>query len=158
MDIEKLKALTKDSIEAQQRELRELSLKIHSNPELALQEVKASEWLTKYLEEGGFAVERGVCELPTAFRASYGRGKPVIGLIAEYDALPGIGHACGHNLISTAAVGAALSSKLAIEQLGGSVVVIGTPAEEKYGGKAMMAEKGAFDNLDVAMMVQPGNV
>jgi len=108
------------------------------------------------LEENGFSVERGICELPTAFRGSYGQGKPAIAILAEYDALPNLGHACGHNLIAASAIGAGVASKLAIDRFGGSVLVIGTPAEEQYGGKAIMADRGAFDNVDVAMMVHPG--
>ena len=133
-----------------------LSLKIHSNPELGFQEVKAATWLTQYLEENGFSIERGICELATAFRGSYGERKPAIALLAEYDALPQLGHACGHNLIAACAVGAAVASKPAIDQYGGSVLVIGTPAEELYGGKIIMAERGAFDKVDMAMMVHPG--
>jgi len=110
MDIEKLKTSVIDNINAQQHKLGELSLRIHSSPEVAFEEVKAADWLTQYLDESGFAIERGVCELPTAFRATYGHGKPVIGLMAEYDALPAIGHACGYNLISAATVGAASAS------------------------------------------------
>jgi len=101
-------------------------------------------------------MERGICELPTAFRGSYGRGKPAIAILAEYDALPNLGHACGHNLIAAGAVGAGIASKLAIDQFGGSILVVGTPAEELYGGKAIMADRGAFNNLDMAMMVHPG--
>lgn len=156
LDIEKLKASVTGKINAQRHQLGELSLKIHSNPELGFQEVKAVAWLTRYLEENSFSIERGICELPTAFRASYGRGKPAVAILAEYDALPGLGHACGHNLIATCAVGAAVASKLAIDQFGGSILVIGTPAEEIYGGKAIMADRGAFDNMDIAMMVHPG--
>jgi len=156
-DIQKVKSLITKEIDARGDELRELSLKIHSNPELGFKEVKASAWLTQYLEENGFSVERGICELPTAFRGSYGQGKPVIAILAEYDALPELGHACGHNLISTCAVGAGIASKLAVDHFGGSVVVIGTPAEELYAGKAIMAERGAFDNLDAAMMMHPGS-
>ena len=156
MDLEELKALAKDEIEARRYQLTELSLKIHSNPELAFQEVKAAAWLTQYLKENGFSVEQGVCGLPTAFRARYGEGKPAIAILAEYDALPGLGHACGHNLIATCAVGAGVVSKSAIEHFGGSVLVIGTPAEELYGGKIIMVERGAFDSVDMAMMVHPG--
>jgi len=156
LDIEKLKASVVDEIDAHRRQLIELSLKIHSTPELGFQEVKAAAWLTQYLEESGFSIERGICELPTAFRGSFGRGKPAIAILAEYDALPNLGHACGHNLIAVGAVGAAVASKLAIDQIGGSILVIGTPAEEIYGGKAIMADRGAFDNLDMAMMVHPG--
>ncbi len=156
LDIEKLKASVADEIDARRRQLSELSLKIHSSPELGFQEVKAAAWLAQYLEESGFFVERGICELSTAFRGSYGEGKPAIAILAEYDALPHLGHACGHNLIAASAVGAAVASKLAINQFGGSILVVGTPAEELYGGKAIMADRKAFDNLDMAMLVHPG--
>ena len=128
MDTERLKASVIEEIDARHRDLSELSLRIHSNPELGFQEVKAAAWLTQFLEENGFSIERGIYELPTAFKGSYGQGKPAIALIAEYDALPELGHACGHNLIATCAVGAAVASKLAINQFGGSILVIGTPA------------------------------
>jgi amidohydrolase len=154
-EIEELKASVIKEIEAQHHQLRQLSLKIHSNPELGFQEVKAVAWLTQYLKKNGFSIERGVCELPTAFQGSYGQGKPAIAILAEYDALPKLGHACGHNLIAGCAVGAAVACKLAIDRFGGSILVIGTPAEELYGGKAIMVERGAFANLDVAMMVHP---
>jgi amidohydrolase len=154
-DIAKLKALVIAEIETHRQQLHQLSLKIHSNPELGFQEVKAAAWLSQYLEENGFSIERGICELPTAFRGSYGQGKPAIALLAEYDALPKLGHACGHNLIAGGAVGAAVAAKVAINRFGGSVLVIGTPAEELYGGKAIMAERGAFNNVDIAMMVHP---
>ena len=156
MDIERSKALVIGEIEARHHQLGELSQKIHSNPELGFQEVKAADWLTQYLEENGFSVERGICELPTAFRGSYGQGKPAMAILAEYDALPELGHACGHNLIAASAIGAGVASKSAIDRFGGSIIVIGTPAEELYGGKAIMADRGAFDNLDIAMMVHPG--
>ncbi|MCX6003324.1 MAG: M20 family metallopeptidase [Chloroflexi bacterium] len=147
-----------DQIDSAQPQLKELALKIHANPELGLQEFKASSWLAQYLTEKDFAVERGICDLPTAFRASYGKGKPAIALLAEYDALPGIGHACGHNLICTIAIGAAIASKQTVDQSGGRILVIGTPAEEGYGGKIVMAHKGAFSDLDAAMMVHPDTV
>ncbi len=156
MDTESLKALAIDEIDSRLSELSELSLKIHSNPELGFQEVKAAVWLTQYLEENGFSIERGICELPTAFRGSYGVGKPAIAILAEYDALPDLGHACGHNIIGTCAVGAGVASKLVIDQFGGSIMVIGTPAEELYGGKVTMIERRAFDDVDIAMMVHPG--
>ncbi len=156
MDTEKLKTSATSEIDAHRYQLSELSLRIHSNPELGFHEIKAANWLIRYLEENGFSIERGICELPTAFRASYGKGKPAIALLAEYDALPSLGHACGHNLICTIAVGAGIASKPAIDQFGGSILVIGTPAEESFGGKVIMANKGAFNNLDIAMMVHPG--
>jgi len=155
LDIRKLKDQAKGEVEARRRELSELGLRIHSNPELGLQEVKAAAWLTQYLEENGFSVERGICELPTAFRGSYGQGKPAIAILGEYDALPKVGHACGHNLIAACAVGAGVASKPAIDQFGGKIMVIGTPAEELQGGKVIMADKGAFNNLDAVMIVHP---
>jgi len=156
LDTQELKASVIGEIDARRHQLSELSLKIHSNPELGFQEVKAAAWLTQYLEENGFSIERGICELPTAFRGSYGQGKPAIAILAEFDALPNLGHACGHNLIAACAVGAGVASKLAIDQFGGSILIIGTPAEELYGGKAIMADRGAFSNIDMAMMVHPG--
>ncbi len=155
INIDKLKQAAVRQIASERPQLQELALKIHANPELGLREFKACEWLTQYLMQRGFNIERGICEMPTAFRATYGKSKPVIALLAEYDALPGVGHACGHNLICTIAVGAAVASKLVVDHCGGSIVVIGTPAEENYGGKIVMARKGAFSDLDVAMLVHP---
>ena len=156
MDLKKLKDLVKGEVDAQRQQLTDISAKIHSNPELGFQETRAAGWLTQYLEENGFSVEKGICELPTAFRASYGQGEPAIALLAEYDALPDMGHACGHNLIATCAIGAAVASKPVVDQFGGKVLVMGTPAEELYGGKVIMAERGAFTDIDMAMMVHPG--
>lgn len=154
-DIEGLKAEVRNEVDARRGQLRELSLKIHSNPELGFKEFKAVEWLTGYLKENGFSVEQGVCDLPTAFRARYGEGSPAVAVIAEYDALPGLGHACGHNIIAASAVGAAVASRAAINGFGGTIMVIGTPAEELYGGKVIMVRRGAFDNLDIALIVHP---
>ena len=156
MNTESLKTSIIGEIDSRSHEFAELSLKIHANPELGFQEVKAAAWLTQYLEENDFSIERGICELPTAFRGSYGVGKPVIALLAEYDALPDLGHACGHNIIAACAVGAGVAAKLAIDQFGGSIVVMGTPAEELYGGKATMIDRGAFNDVDIAMMVHAG--
>lgn len=151
-----IKAQVRNVIKRHQAELRILTHQIHSNPETAMNEYKAAGWLTQALETRGFTVERGICGLPTAFRATYGTGKPVVAFIAEYDALPGLGHACGHNLIAMAAVAAGLGTKEAVDVLGGSIQVIGTPAEELNGGKIIMAERGAFSDLDAAMMMHPG--
>ncbi len=156
MDANELKIAVSGEIDNRRSQLNELSQKIHGNPELGMQETRAAGWLAGYLEGNGFLVEKGICGLETAFRASYGKGKPVIAILAEYDALPKLGHACGHNLIAPCAVGAGVASKLSIDQFGGSIVVIGTPDEELHGGKVKMAEKGAFDDIDVAMMVHPG--
>ena len=155
MELEKLKKEIQEEVESHRQELIDLSLRIHADPELGWHEAKASGWLTDYLGKSGFTVERGICDLPTAFRASYGQGKPVIAFIAEYDALPDIGHGCGHNIIGVAAVGAGIAAKLAADQVGGTILVIGAPAEELLGGKVIMVEKGAFDDVDVAMIIHP---
>jgi amidohydrolase len=155
MDIEELKLKAKDKVESQRQRLVQLSLNIHDNPELGFKEEKASAWLTNYLEDNGFHVERGIAGLATAFRATYGQGSPRIALLAEYDALPKIGHGCGHNIIGVSAVGAAVASKSIIDQLGGCIVAMGTPGEEGYGGKIDMVKGGAFKEIDVAMIVHP---
>lgn len=156
MDIGELKAAAAGEISARYRTLADLSRKLHDNPEIAFQENQAAGWLTEYLEGEGFAVEKGICELPTAFRGKYGSGKPVIAILAEYDALPKLGHACGHNLIATGAVAAGVAAKRVVDELGGSIMVFGTPGEELFGGKAIMVERGAFEDVDMAMIVHPG--
>jgi len=158
LDIEELKTLVVSEIDTRRQQLNELSLKIHANPETAFQEVKSATWLAEYMKENGFSIEQGICGLATAFRASYGQGKPAIAILAEYDALPKLGHACGHNLIATSAVGAGVASKLAMDRFGGTILVIGTPGEEMYGGKVIMANKGAFADVDMAMMVHPAGL
>ena len=158
MDASELKSRVIGEIENHRDELKELSLRIHSNPETAFQEEKAATWLTDYLKENGFSIEKGICGLATAFRAGYGKGKPVIALLAEYDALPKLGHACGHNIIATSAVGAGIAAKLAVDEFGGTVQVLGTPGEEMYGGKVYMVRKGAFKDVDAVMMVHPAGL
>ncbi len=158
LDAGELKSRVIGEIENHRDELKELSLRIHSNPETAFQEEKAATWLTDYLKEKGFSIEKGICGLATAFRAGYGRGKPVIALLAEYDALPKLGHACGHNIIATSAVGAGIAAKLAVDEFGGTVQVMGTPGEEMYGGKVYMVREGAFENVDAAMMIHPAGL
>jgi amidohydrolase len=134
-----------------------LSRRIHAHPELGFEEEKASGWLCDALDEAGFAVERGICDLPTAFRARAGSGPLHIGICAEYDSLPDIGHACGHNIIAASAVGAALAAAKVADDLGLTISVIGTPAEEvgNAGGKILMLERGGFDGIHAAMMVHP---
>jgi amidohydrolase len=151
-----LKAEISRRVDAQRQTLIELSLNIHDNPELCFKEEKASGWLTSYLAERGFKIEKGIGGLPTAFKATYGGSKPGIALLAEYDALPEIGHACGHNIIAASAAGAAVASKLIVDNFGGTVIVFGTPAEELFGGKVFMLQAGAFNGVDVAMIVHPG--
>ena len=156
LDVESLKASVVSAVETRREELVELSRKIHANPELGFKEVKAAGWLIDYLKRNGFSVKEGICELPTAFRACYGQGEPVVALLAEYDALPKLGHACGHNLIAVSAAGAGVAARLVADACGGKILVMGTPAEELYGGKIIMAERGAFADVDMAMMVHPG--
>ena len=155
MEEEKLKEKLKAELEIRRSELVRLSSDIHDNPELGFQEVKAVSWLSNYLENNGFCVEKGVAGLATAFQATYGEGKPKIAVLAEYDALPGIGHGCGHNIIAASAVGAGVASKIVVDNLGGSIIVLGTPGEETFGGKIDMIKAGIFDDVDVAMMVHP---
>jgi len=142
-------------VDAHRDALRDLSLRIHGTPELRFAEHRAAAWLVEYLEQAGFTVERGAYGLPTAFAARIGSGAPQIAILCEYDALPGIGHACGHNIIATAGAGAGAALAGLIGETGGSIVVLGTPAEEGGGGKILMARQGAFDGVDVAMMVHP---
>ena len=138
--------------------LIELSRQIHDHPELAFEEERASAWCAEALAEAGFGVKTGVCELPTAFTADIGSGPLVVAICAEYDALPGIGHACGHNVIASAAVGAALGLAALADDLGITVRVLGTPAEEGGGGKILMLEGGAFDGVNAALMVHPAPI
>jgi len=155
LELEGLKTKLRNEVDARRQELVQLSLKIHDNPELSFEEKRASSWLIDFLGSNGFRVRSTVAGLPTAFQATYGQGSPRIALLAEYDALPQIGHGCGHNIIAASAVGAGVASKLAIDQLGGTIVVLGTPGEEGFGGKIDMVEAGVFEEIDVAMMVHP---
>jgi len=152
-----LKQKVAETVDRIAGELETLSLRIHGTPELAFKEVQAAAWLTEFLEKHGARVERGVGGLPTAFRATIGgRGAgPAIAIMAEYDALPGIGHACGHNVIATAGVGAGAAIGAALGQLpfAGQVQVIGTPAEEGGAGKVKLMDAGVFDDVAAAMMI-----
>src|SRR5215831_389092 len=144
------------AINARAEALAQLARKIHANPELRFEEKRASAWLAETVEQAGVAVERGVGGLPTAFRARIGRdGGARVAILAEYDALPEIGHACGHNLIAGGAVGAFLGLASIAKELDGEVVLLGTPAEEGGGGKIKLLEAGAFEGVDAAMMFHP---
>jgi amidohydrolase len=136
-------------------ELESLSHRIHANPELGYQEVKASGWLCEFLAAQGFKVEKGVAGVETAFRATIDNGEgPTIAVLCEYDALPGIGHACGHNVIATSGAGAGAALAAVRGQLPkGRIQVIGTPAEEGGGGKMKLLEGGVFKDVDCAMMI-----
>lgn len=157
VDRESLKERAASDVDRRRKELIELSLRIHANPEIAFEEHESAAALTGLLEVNGFAVERGICEIPTAFRASAGEGDPRVAILAEYDALPGVGHGCGHNIIGAASCAAGIALRPLIEETGGTLMVIGTPAEEAAGGKVFMAARGAFDGLECALMVHPGN-
>jgi amidohydrolase len=151
------KAAAQERFDAERAGLIELSHRIHADPELGFEEEKASRWLCESLDAVGFEVEQGICDLPTAFRATVGSGPLHIGICAEYDCLPGIGHACGHNIIAASAVGAALAAAKVADEVGLTISVIGTPAEEvgNASGKILMLERGGFDGIHAAMMVHP---
>ncbi len=139
--------------------LAELSEYIYHNPELGNQEFKAVEILTSFLEEHHFTVEREFLNIKTAFRATFDSKKegPTIGYLCEYDALPEIGHGCGHNMIGPMSAGAGVLLSKILDEVGGRIVVYGTPAEETDGAKVILAENGVFDELDVAMMAHPAS-
>jgi amidohydrolase len=132
-----------------------LSHRIHAHPELKWEEERACGWLSEALTGYGFSVEGGLCELPTAFEARAGSGPLHVVICAEYDALPAIGHACGHNVIAATAVGAGLALAVVADELGLTVRVMGTPAEEGGGGKILLLQRGAFAGAHMAMMAHP---
>jgi len=147
-----------DDLDDRRDALIALSHAVHGDAEIAFEEHRSSQRVAAALEAGGFEVEYGVCDLPTAFVARTGSGPLHLGICAEYDALPGIGHACGHNIIAAAAVGAGLALAPIADELGLTVTVLGTPAEEGGGGKILMLDGGAFDGLHAAMMVHPAPI
>jgi amidohydrolase len=156
-DIEALKHRVVEEVDSLRDELIRMADTIHDHPEVAFEEHRSAGLLADLLASHGFAVERGQAGLDTAFVATFqGRVEgTAIAFLAEYDALPGLGHACGHNLIGTSAVGAGLAAKTVVPELGGAIHVIGTPAEEGGGGKAYLVDAGVFDGVDAAMMVHP---
>jgi amidohydrolase len=156
-DVQSLKQRVQAEVDRLAPDLLATSRFLHANPELAYEEHKAAEQLTRIAEQHGFAVTRGVAGLPTAFTARIGVGSPRIAFLAEYDALPGLGHACGHNLIGTASLGAALAVKAVLSLAHGEVLLVGCPAEEKGGGKIPLVESGIFAGTDAAMLVHPSN-
>ena len=173
--VNKLKKDLLNSIEEKTLELTSLSDKIWEAAEVAFREDKSAEYLIEYAEANGLTIERGLAGMPTAFTASYGKGKPVIGIIGEFDALPGLsqttapyrdelieggaGHGCGHNLFGTARLGAAIAIKELIEKgsIEGTVKFFGTPAEEKFFGKLWMIREGVFDDVDICMDWHPAD-
>lgn len=153
-----LKKAILTNVESEMTKLIELSEWLHANPEVAWQEFESAAKCSEFLRDRGFEVEEKFVGLDTAFHARIGSGKRRLAFVAEYDALPGIGHACGHNLIATMALGAAVSIAPMAEELDLTVEVFGTPAEEGYGGKIEMLDRGAFDGVDFAMMAHPAPV
>ena len=145
-----------DVVRSRGGELVELSHAIHAEPELAFAEYRSCAKAQALVAERGFQITRAAGGLDTAFRADFGSGPLVVGVCAEYDALPEIGHACGHNIIAASAVGTALALAEVADDLGLTVALLGTPAEEAGGGKALMLRAGAFDDVAVAVMVHPG--
>lgn len=144
------------AIEAASAATRKTADFIYANPETAMKEVKSSAALADLMEEFGFDVERGAGGVETAFVAKKGSGGPVVGFLAEYDALPGVDHGCGHNLIAGSNAVAGIGLAAALEDLPGTVIVYGCPAEEAVGGKVYMANAGVFDGLDIALTTHPG--
>ncbi|WP_369182680.1 amidohydrolase [Streptomyces sp. Y1] len=142
-------------VHAHREDLLALSRRIHAHPETAFEEHRAAAWCAELLRAHGFAVTAPAYGLATAFDARIGSGPRTVALVCEYDALPGLGHACGHNLIAAAGVGAALGLAPDADRLGLTVRVIGAPAEERGAGKALLLEAGAFAEVDAAMMVHP---
>ena len=149
-----------ERLKQSKHKLLALSHRIHAHPELGFEEEKACAWLCEELAGAGFQVERGICDLPTAFSARAGQGPLHVAICAEYDSLPEIGHACGHNMIAAMAIGAGMAAARVADEAGLTVHVIGTPAEEvgNASGKVLLLERGAFAGVHAAMMVHPAPV
>ncbi|HEY7142003.1 MAG TPA: amidohydrolase, partial [Methylomirabilota bacterium] len=163
-DLDRLKTRVTEAVDRMADDLWGVALKIHAHPELAFKEEQAAGWLTEFLERHGCRVDRGVGGLPTAFRAEVPgtTDGPTIAVMAEYDALPDIGHACGHNVIATAGAGAGAALAAVAKALGearfpyrGRIAVLGTPAEEGGAGKVKLMDAGVFQDVDAALMIHP---
>ena len=150
-----LDAIAECAIEDASLELLDLAHSIHSNPEVAFKEVFASDLFARALERHGFAVASGVADLPTAVIGRLGAGTMKVAVFGEYDALPEIGHACGHNVIAAAAVGAGIGLAAVAAAIDVELLIVGSPAEERGGGKIGLLESGALDGVDLALMVHP---
>lgn len=157
-NLQALKTTAEETVEIAASELIELSEKLHAHPETAWQEHQAVKWVADVLAAEGFRVTQKYLGFDTAFMAEFGSGSTTVGFMAEYDALPGLGHACGHNLIAASSVGAGLALAPLADALDLTIRVYGTPAEEGGGGKIEMLDAGAFRDLDFAMMVHPAAV
>lgn len=157
LELVKMKQQITGFIELIKDELISINKYIHDNPEVGYHEFKAVQILTDTLKKYGFNVENNFLGLGTEFKAVFGEGSPSIAYLCEYDALPEIGHGCGHNIIGTAGIAAAIGLSRVVDKTGGRIVVLGTPAEESSGAKVIMVEKGAFDNIDAAIMIHPSD-
>ncbi|MFQ9923838.1 MAG: M20 family metallopeptidase [Beduini sp.] len=151
------KQIIKDSVESKVEDYMSLVKSMYENPEIGNEEFETMELLSSYLEKAGFETTKGYV-VPTGFLGKYETGKPgpKIAFMCEYDALPEVGHGCGHNLIAGIGIAAGEALKAVMDQFGGTVLVVGTPAEENFGGKVSMANAGVFDDVDAALMVHPG--
>src|SRR5580704_6646583 len=158
MSLESLKKDVSAIVDSMKAELLAASHGIHQEPELALQEFKAAKRLSDAVEKHDIKVERGAFGVETAYAAEFGEKGATVAILSEYDALPGVGHACGHNIIATTGLGAVLALSKLGAKLPGRVRYLGTPAEERFGGKEIIAREGAFDGADCAMMIHPSNV
>jgi amidohydrolase len=155
-DTEDVKARIEAEVDRLADTLLAVSHDIHAHPEVLFEEHHAHDALTAALEEAGIPVQRGAYGLETGFAARVGAGDgPLVAVMCEYDALPGIGHACGHNVIAAAGLGAGLAAATLAEEVGGRLLILGTPGEEGGGGKQLMMDAGALDGVDAAMMVHP---
>ena len=157
MDTAARKKRIGERVEGRAKDLDRLALEIHSRPELAFEERFAADSLADYLESEKVIVQRGAGGLETAFVAEAGSGGPVVAILGEYDALPGIGHGCGHNLMGTAAVGAFLALRDTLDGVRGRVRIVGCPAEERGNGKVLLMAGGAFEGVEAALMYHPGD-
>ncbi len=159
MNLAEAKLQVANRIDALEEDLWRIASSLYANPELSFNEFQSADLITSFLGERGFDIEKGSGGLETAFQAVRGDngGSPVVAILAEYDALPEIGHACGHNLIAAAAVGAGLGAASVLDQFAGQIRVVGTPAEEGGGGKRIMVEAGVFEDVDAAMMFHPAS-
>jgi amidohydrolase len=155
VDLAAAKQLVRDEVDRRSDLLLDTSHRIHARPELAFEEHAAHDLLAGVLEGEGLAVERSAYGVPTAFAAEAGIDGPTVAVLCEYDALPGIGHACGHNIIAAAGLGAGLAAAAIAAEAGGRVRILGTPAEEGGGGKILMLDAGAFEDVDAALMIHP---
>ena len=154
-----MKELLKNKLEAIQNRLWEINDILYYHPELGDEEFESMKLLVEFLEQHQFSVEKGIVGRPTAFKAVYDSKKegPTIAYLSEYDALPEVGHGCGHNMIGTMSAGAGVLLSKVVDEIGGRVIVLGTPAEETNGAKVPMAEQGVFDDIDAAMILHPAD-